>query len=94
MPTKCSGNASPIVSWVTVSAPVQGLEQTVALTPPTALSAGAYTLEVRGNVTQPGAYAGSLLAQPVQAVPLPSSLALVACGILALGFTSMRLRRR
>ena len=87
-------NGSPLVSWVSVSAPLQGLQQTVALIPPSALGAGNYTLEVRGNVTQPGAYAGSVLAQPLQPVPVPGGAALFACGILAIAFTSARSRRR
>ncbi len=87
-------SGTPLVSWTTVSAPVSGLEQTVALVPPSALGAGHYVLEVRGHVTQPGSYAGSLLAQPLQPVPLPTTLALFACGLLAIGFTSSRLRRR
>ena len=73
---------------------MDGLQQTVALIPPHALGAGHYKLEVRGEVTQPGAYSGSLVAQPLPAVPLPSSAALLACGVLALGFTSVRARRR
>ncbi len=87
-------NGPPLVSWVTVSAPLQGLEQTVALIPPNALGAGNYTLEVRGNVTQPGAYSGSVIAQPLQPVPLPGSAAIFACGILAMAFTAARSRRR
>jgi preprotein translocase subunit SecG len=85
---------SPLVSWLTVTTPVSGLQQSVALIPPSALGAGNYALEVRGTVTQPGAYSGSVIAQPVQAVPLPSTLALFACGIMAIGFASNRLRRR
>jgi hypothetical protein len=85
---------SPLVSWATVSAPTSGLEQTVALVPSSPLGAGNYTLQVRGNVTAPGSYSGSLLAQPVQPVPAPKSSALFACAILAVGFTMQRLRRR
>jgi hypothetical protein len=83
----------PIVSWLSVSAPATGLQQTVALVPPSALGSGTYTLEVRGDVTQPGAYSGSLIAQPLAPVPVPTTSALFACGILALGFTASRLRR-
>ena len=82
-----------LVSWATVSMPVAGLEQTVALIPTSALGAGDYALQVRGYVTQPGSYAGSLIAQPVAPVPLPPAPALFACGILALGFAAARLRR-
>ena len=87
-------NGPVLQSWVTVSAPLQGFEQTVALVPPSALGAGNYILEVRGNVTQPGAYSGSVLAQPLQPVPLTNSGALFACGLLALAFASFRSRRR
>jgi hypothetical protein len=42
-------------------------------------------------VTQPCAYSGSLIAQPV---PLPPSAALFASALLAIGFSASRLRRR
>jgi len=87
-------SGSPLVSWLTVSAPTAGLQQTVALIPPNALGAGNYMLEVRGLVTQPGSYSGSLIAQPVAPVPVPPAMALFACGLLAIGFASSRLRRR
>jgi len=87
-------SGSPLVSWMTVSAPATGLQQTVALIPSNALGAGNYMLEVRGNVTQPGAYSGSLIAQPLAPVPLPTTQALFACGMLALGFLGSRVRRR
>ena len=86
-------SGSVLVSWATVTMPVTGLEQTVALIPTSALGAGDYELQVRGNVTVPGSYSGSLIAQPVAPVPLPTTPALFACGILALGFASARLRR-
>ena len=86
-------SGAPLVSWLTVSAPVAGLQQSVALIPPHALGAGNYMIEVRGFVTQPGSYSGSLIAQP-SPVPVPPSAALFACGLLAIGFASSRLRRR
>ena len=89
-----TASGPPLVSWSSVSAPATGLEQTVALIPPSALGAGSYALDVRGYVTQPGSYSGSLLAQPVQAVPLPASGALLFSGLLAMGFTASRSRRR
>jgi hypothetical protein len=88
------GEGVVLASWRTVSEPVSGLQQTVALIPSTALAAGDYTLQVRGYVVEPGAYAGSLVAQPVQVVPLPASSALFAAGLMALGFAAHRLRRR
>ncbi len=88
------GPDSVLVSWRTVSAPVSGLSQTVALIPSSALGAGNYALEVRGDVVQPGAYSGSLVAQQLQVVPLPASSALFASGLLALGFAAARRRRR
>jgi len=75
---------TPIVSWESVTAPATGLEQTVALTPPTPLGAGSYTLEVRGDVTQPGSYSGSMIATPLSPVPLPGSGGLLVAGIGAL----------
>jgi hypothetical protein len=88
-----SPSSSVLVSWATVTTPATGLEQTVALIPPSALGAGNYELDVRGNVTAPGSYSGSLLAQPLAPVPLPTTPALFACSILAIGFASARLRR-
>ncbi len=87
-------SGAPLVSWLAVSAPATGLQQVVALVPPGALGAGNYSLEVRGDVVQPGAYSGSLIALPVQVVPLPAASALFVCGIMALAFTSSRSRRR
>lgn len=87
-------SGSPLVSWSTLSTPAAGLQQVVALVPPSALGAGNYALEVRGEVTQPGSYSGSLIAVPVQVVPLPTSSALFLCGIMALAFTASRTGRR
>lgn len=85
--------ASVLVSWATVSRPTTGLEQSVALIPPSSLGAGDYELQVRGRVSALGSYSGSLIAQPVSPVALPPTSALFACGILAIAFTSSRLRR-
>ena len=82
-----------LVSWATVSMPATGLEQTVALIPTNSLGAGDYEIQVRGFVIAPGSYSGSLIAQPVAPVPLPAAPALFACGVLAIGFASARLRR-
>lgn len=87
-------SGAPLAVWTTVSAPTSGLLQTVSLVPSSQLGAGSYTLEVRGDVTQPGSYAGSILALPVQPVPLPPTEALFASALLAVGFTASRLRRR
>lgn len=89
-----TSSGAPLVSWLTVSAPASGLQQTVALIPPSALGAGTYAMDVRGFVTQPGSYSGSLLAQPLRPVPLPTSGALFASALMAVGFTASRLRRR
>jgi hypothetical protein len=88
-----STSGAPLVSWLAVSAPAAGLQQVVALVPTSTLGAGEYSLEVRGDVTQPGSYSGSLIAKPVQVVPLPETAALFICGIMALGFTARRTRR-
>ena len=85
--------SSLLVSWATVSMPAVGLEQTVALIPTSALGAGDYELQVRGDVTAPGSYSGSLIAEPLVAAPLPTTLALFASGLLALCCASARQRR-
>lgn len=85
-----SAMSSPIVSWQTVSAPSSGFQETLALVPPTPLGSGDYTLEVRGLVTQPGSYAGSLAAQPVRVVPLPGSFPLFLVALAALAVAARR----
>ncbi len=84
-------SGSPIVSWLSVSMPTTGLQSVVALTPTSALGAGNYALEIRGDVVQPGSYSGSLLAQPLAAVPLPRSMGLFVAG---LGVFALGVRRR
>ncbi|MEP6502112.1 MAG: FxDxF family PEP-CTERM protein [Betaproteobacteria bacterium] len=83
-----------LVSWQAISAPLTGLQQSVALIPTVALGAGDYILQVRGNVTQPGAYSGSLIAQPLLVVPIPATASLFAAGFAALGLMAHRQRRR
>jgi hypothetical protein len=81
----------PLVSWLTVSTPAAGLQQLVALVPPAPLAGGNYMLEVRGTVSQPGAYSGSLIANtPPSVVPLPAALPLLLAGLAALGTTGWR----
>ena len=82
----------PLVSWQTVTVPLTGLQQVVALIPTAPLAAGNYMLEVRGLVTAPGAYSGSLIAQPPAPVPLPDSMPLLAGGLLVLGLSAWRRR--
>ena len=83
-----------LVSWQSVSAPLTGLQQTVALVPTAPLAAGDYMLEVRGTVVQPGSYSGSLIAQPLQVVPLPAAAPLFAAGLATLVLMAVRQRRR
>ena len=83
-----------LVSWQTVSAPLVGLQQTVALIPTAPLGAGDYILEVRGKVAAPGSYSGSLIAQPLQVVPLPAAATLFASGLASLMLMAYRQRRR
>lgn len=70
----------PIVSWLTVTTPAPGFNQLVALIPPSPLGAGNYTLQIRGTVTTPGAYSGSVIAQAPAVVPLPARSAIAVPG--------------
>ena len=82
-----------LVSWLTVTTPAPGLQQVVALTPSTMLSAGDYSLEVRGVLTTPGSYSGSLIAVAPTVVPLPAALPLLMLGLGAIGAAGVRRRR-
>lgn len=82
----------PLVSWLTVTSPAPGFNQLVALIPPSPLGAGSYTLQVRGTLTSPGAYSGSLIAAP-STVPLPAALPLLMLGLSGLGMAGLRKRR-
>ncbi|HUP07650.1 MAG TPA: FxDxF family PEP-CTERM protein [Caldimonas sp.] len=82
-------SGAPIVSWTSVTTPAPGVTQVIAFTTPTGLGSGDYTLEVRGNLTQPGSYSGSLIASPV---PLPAALLPFAAGLAVMG--SVKARRR
>ena len=82
-----------LVSWVTVTTPAPGLQQVVALTPSTMLTAGDYSLEVRGVLTTPGSYSGSLIAVAPTVVPLPAALPLLMLGLGAIGAAGVRRRR-
>lgn len=86
------GNGAALVSWLTVTSPVSGLNQLVALVPPSPLGAGNYVLEVRGTLTAPGSYSGSLIAAP-SIVPLPAALPLLVFGLGSLGVAGWRRRR-
>lgn len=81
----------PLVSWLTVTSPVAGLQQQVALIPSSTLAAGNYTLQVRGTVALPGAYSGSLI---VDAVPLPATLPLLLAGVSVIGWLGRRFSGR
>ena len=82
----------PLVSWLTVTTPAPGLNQLVALIPQSPLGAGSYIVQVRGTLTAPGAYSGSLIAAP-STVPLPAALPLLAFGLGSLGVAGLRRRR-
>lgn len=83
---------APLVSWLTVTSPGFGLQQEVALVPTSTLAAGNYALQVRGVLTSPGAYSGSLIAAAPTVVPLPAALPLLMLGIGALGLSGGRRR--
>ena len=83
---------SPLVSWLSVTSPGAGLEQVIALVPPSPLVAGAYELQVRGVLTSPGSYSGSLIAAAPAAVPLPAALPMLVIGLGALGAVGARRR--
>ena len=83
-----------LVSWLTVTTPAPGLQQVVALTPSSTLSAGDYSLAVRGVLAAPGSYSGSLIAMTPAAVPVPAALPLLILGLGALGGGAGVRRRR
>lgn len=72
----------PLVSWLTVTSPAPGVQTSIALLPASPLTAGDYIFDVRGTVTTPGAYSGSLVV--LSAVPLPASLPMLALGLVGL----------
>lgn len=82
-----------LVSWLTVTTPAPGLQQVVALTPTTLLTAGDYSLEVRGVLKEPGSYSGTLIAMAPTVVPLPAALPLLLLGLGAIGAAGIRRRR-
>jgi hypothetical protein len=53
-----------------------------------------WKFEVRGKVAEPGSYSGSLIAQPLQVVPLPAAATLFASGFASLMLMAYRQRRR
>lgn len=87
---KDASNGVVAVGWqtVTYSGP---LLQTVSITPASGLTAGAYSMEVRGLISGSAAYSGALVAAQPAAVPLPLPAALLASGA---GFMAWVARRR
>ena len=83
-----------LVSWLTVTTPAPGLNQLVALVPTAPLGAGNYDLQVRGTLTAPGSYSGSLIAAPPAVVPLPAALPLLLSGLGVLGAVGAGRRRQ
>jgi len=81
------------VSWQTVTTPVAGLQQVVALTPVSPLGSGNYVLQVRGVLAAPGSYSGTLIAQPA-VVPLPAALPLLMLGLGGMVVAGIRRRRK
>ena len=84
----------PLVSWLTVTTPAPGLNELVALIPSSPLGAGNYFLDVRGTLTAPGSYSGSLIADTPTEVPLPAALPLLLIGLGALGRVGFRSNRK
>ena len=85
-------SGAPLVSWLTVTPVGPGFSSSVALIPPSPLSAGNYLLQVRGTVGSTGAYGGSVIASAPAAVPLPAALPLLLAGLGVLGATGARKR--
>jgi hypothetical protein len=80
----------PLVSWLTVTSPAAGLNQEIALVPASVLTAGNYALQVRGVLTTPGSYSGSLIAAVPTVVPLPAALPLLMLGFGAIAAAGVR----
>ena len=78
-----------IDAWSTPISVVPGLSGTIDVLPETVLGAGAYVLEIRGNVTglAGGGYAGVLNLAPV---PLPAAFPLLLSGLGILGVARRR----
>ncbi len=82
-----------VSGWQTVSTSFP-FTTTVSITPVAGLSAGPYSLQVRGTlIASPGAYSGSLIAAAPAVVPLPGALPMLMLGLGALGATGVRRRR-
>ncbi|GAB4556575.1 MAG: hypothetical protein Tsb007_15060 [Rhizobacter sp.] len=89
-------NAAGVVAlgWqnVVMNGPVT---TTVSITPTAGLTAGDYTLQVRGLLLNPpAAYAGSLIASAPTLVPLPAALPMLLLGLGALGAIARQCKRR
>ncbi len=68
---------------------------TVSVTPVTGLTAGDYTLQVRGLLLNPPAsYAGTLIASAPTVVPLPAALPMLLLGLGALGAAARKRKQR
>jgi hypothetical protein len=81
----------PIVSWSSVATPSPSVTEVTAFITPSSLPSGDYSLEVRGIVTEPGSYSGSLIASPV---PLPTAVLPFLGGLFVLSATSAKKKRR
>lgn len=80
-------SGQPLVSWLTVTQPVVGLQQLVALLPTSQVADGNYILQVRGTLLGgQGSYGGTLIANEVTAVPVPAALPLLLAGAGLLGW--------
>jgi len=80
------------LAWGTIVNYGPGLTGTTLVLNPVSLSAGTYTLEIKGTVsgTAGGSYSGLL---NVAAIPEPETLGLMIAGLVVLG-AAVRLRRR
>ena len=78
---------APLVSWLTVTTPVVGLQQVVALIPTSPLLNGDYMLQIRGTLVAPGSYSGSLIAS---AVPVPDTLPMLVAGLAVMVWLGRR----
>lgn len=88
-----STNASLLEGWGTTANLGSGVSLTTVVLNPIALTAGTYTLQIKGTVTgtSGGSYAGVLNVAPV---PEPESYAMILSGLAMFGFAACKRKNR